>query len=394
MNFNLDGTNALDKTTTEDNSFKYSSLESDNYLNIGYKSYRNSEHLQNEQEFRIGVNPSFSNRKNDGDITYKNTVIGTYYNLTSRNRIYYQNQFFFEPDFVLIGSLKERKEDDKSQFSLLKTRDNAMQISVPLLVGHGRIEQIQDARLAIYILEELQKAGRISKMPTNEDILEFSRLISGLKNERFFDYRLRKMIEMEKVDSFLQAKEFISSPDVRYYTIVDDNWEYAQGPVRESGNRLSAGLVPEFRYYYSDEETTYTSPDDTSEQKNTRKTAGIKLQTMYESEKPLNLHWQRSMSATLSYGYSKNLNTNQLSENPERKSDTDELTLEAAFDYGMGYFPNSRTDITGLFSLDLQQFNKKENLDEPLEQLKGYRIDPPDFLRTELLHFTPIQVKP
>ncbi len=251
LNFNLDGTNALDKTTTEDNSFKYSSLESDNYLNIGYKSYRNSEHLQNEQEFRIGVNPGFSNRKNDGEITYKNTVIGTYYNLTSRNRIYYQNQFFFEPDFVLIGSLKERKEDDKSQFSLLKTRDNAVQISVPLLVGHGRIEQIQDARLAIYILEELQKAGRISKMPTNEDILEFSRLISSLKNERFFDYRLRKMIEMEKVDSFLQAKEFISSPDVRYYSIVDDNWEYAQGPVRESGNRLSAGLVPDFRYYYS-----------------------------------------------------------------------------------------------------------------------------------------------
>ena len=57
---------------------------------------------------------------------------------------------------------------------------------------------------------------------------------------------LRKMEEIEKVDSFLQAKGIITLADARYFTIVNDNWDYAQGPVRESGKRLSAGLVPAF----------------------------------------------------------------------------------------------------------------------------------------------------
>jgi hypothetical protein len=84
----------------------------------------------------------------------------------SDNRFYNQHQFFFETDFHIYGSGNWEKTDDKVYYSLTKSDNISADIEVPLLIGHGRIEQIQDARLAIYILEELQKAGRISRRGT------------------------------------------------------------------------------------------------------------------------------------------------------------------------------------------------------------------------------------
>jgi hypothetical protein len=376
LRFNLGGNHTFFKNENEDNSSKSSTLTSNCDLNIAYRSYRNSEHLQTEQNFNIGSSPEFKKDKTDDAVTYWYSKMNSFLQFNSDNRFYRQHQFFFETDIHIYGSGNWEKTDDKTELTLTKSNDLLAEIEIPLLIGHGRIEQIQDARLAIYILEELQKAGRISRMPENEEILEFSRLISTLKNERYFDYRIRKMEEIEKVDSFLQAKGFISSPDARYFTIVNDNWDYAQGPVRESGKRISAGLVPDFSYSHDWLERTYSSPEDTNEQKINHKKMGIRMQAAYKIEKPLNLHWQRSMSALISYGYNKNLNTSQFSENPETKSDFGQLGLDAAFNYGMGYYPNSRTDITGLFSLNFNQSGRKENLNQPLEKINTYGIQP------------------
>jgi hypothetical protein len=376
LNFNLGGNNSFYKGKNDDISSKFSSLTSNNDLNIVYRSYRNTEHLQNEQNFTVGFTPEFSNRKNEDEITYRYSNMNTLLRFTSENRFYQPNMFFFETDFQLYGSGNWKETDEKVEFTLTKSKSVSAEIAVPLLFGHGRIEQIQDARLAVYIFEELQKAGRISKMPGNEEILEFSRLISTLKNERYFDYRIKKMQEIEKVDSFLQAKGFISSADARYFTIVNDNWDYAQGPVRKSGKRLSAGLVPEFSYSYNRLENTYTDPSDTSELKTTQKKIGIKMQAAYEVEKPVNLHWQRSMSVKISYGYIKNLLDYNLSENPASNSDNDQWRLDAGFNYGMGYFPNSRTQVTGLFALNFDQSRQKENLENPLDKLNTYDVTP------------------
>ena len=376
LSFNLGGNNTFFKNELDDYSSKSSTFAANSDLNIAYRSYRNSEHLQNEQNFIIGLSPEFKNDKTDDDITYRYSNMNSFLQFNSDNRFYRQHQFFFETDIHIYGSGNWAKTDDKTELTLTKSNNISTEIEIPLLVGHGRIEQIQDARLAIYIFEELQKAGRISRIPENEEILEFSRLISTLKNERYFDYRIKKMQEIEKVDSFLQAKGFITSPDARYFTIVNDNWDYAQGPVRESGKRLSAGLVPDFSYSYDWLETTYSNLNDTSDQKITQKNMGIKMQAAYKTEKPINLHWQRSMSVKISYGYNKNLNASQLSENPETKSDFGQLNLDAGFNYGMGYYPNSRTDVTGLFSLDLHQSGRKENLDQPLDKINTYGIGP------------------
>jgi hypothetical protein len=377
LNVNLDGSHSFDNNKTEDNTSKYSKFESNNDVNIGYKSYRNSEHLQNEQEFSFGISPNFSNSISDGDFNYKISNFSSDIQFTSRNRIYNNNLFFFEPDIHIYGYVSGSKEDRKSSSILVKSGNVSSNIQVPLLVGHGRIEQVQDARLAVYIFGELQKAGRITKTPDTEEILEFSRLISKLKNERYFDYRIRKMEEIEKVDSFLQAKGLITKADARYFTVVNDNWDYAQGPVRESGKRLSAGLEPDLSYTSINAETTSTIPDYPSERKYNRVNMELRMQVLalYEIEKPTNLHWQKSMSVKVSYGYSKSLQTVH-PEEAGTSTDADLLQLNAGMKYGMGYFPNSRTDITGQVSLDFQQWNRKENLEEPLEKGNGYGLAP------------------
>jgi hypothetical protein len=374
--FNLAGNNSLSRIKSELNSSKLSSFTAHNNLDIAYRSYRNSERLQNEQEFSIGFGSEFKNYKNDDELTYRYSLVNSLLQFISENRLYQHNQFFFETDFHIYASGSWQKTDDNVGFTLTKSDNFSAGIEVPLLIGHGRIEQIQDARLAIYILEELQKAGRISKMPGTEEILEFSRLISTLKNKRYFDNRIRKMEEIEKVDSFFQVKGFITSADARYFTIVNDNWDYAQGPVRESGKRLSAGIIPEYSYFYSNLETNYSNPEDTSGQKSKTNTIGIKMQGLYKMEKPVNLHWQRSLSVKLSYGYSRDMNSSQYIEEPENKRNLDYLELKTGINYGMGYYPNSRTDITGQVSLDFQHSNRLENDNQPITKSNDNVITP------------------
>jgi hypothetical protein len=384
LRYNLSGNNSLSKNKSTFNSSKFSTIAATNDLNIAYRSYRNSEHLQNEQEFTIGFGSEFKNNKDEDEITYKYSNVNPVLQFNSDNRFYNQHQFFFETDFHIYGSGNWEKTDDKVYYSLTKSDNISADIEVPLLIGHGRIEQIQDARLAIYILEELQKAGRISRVPGGEELMEFSRLISTMKNERYFDYRIKKMEEIEKVDSFLQAKGIITLADARYFTIVNDNWDYAQGPIRESGKRLSGGLIPSYSYYYSNLNTTYSNPDDTSGQKNKIRVIGIGMQGQYKIEKPVNLHWQRSFLVKLSYGYFRNMYSTQIVEESENKSNSDLLVMEAGINYGMGFYPNSRTDISGQVSLDFQHSNRLESEDRPNAKSNG-NILTPDF--SLVLHY-------
>jgi hypothetical protein len=177
--------------------------------------------------------------------------VGPAITLSSQNRIYYRNQYFFEPDVSLSEHFFARNLDDDLLYLNQKSHGNNFEIEVPLLIGKGRIEQVQDARLAIYILDELQKKGRIARIPGEKDILAFASLISGIKNERFFDSRICKIAEIEKVDSFLQANALITVSDAAYFTTVNYNWDFSSGPVRKSGKRISAGIVPEFDNTYS-----------------------------------------------------------------------------------------------------------------------------------------------
>ena len=63
----------------------------------------------------------------------------------------------------------------------VKTHNNSYYANIPMSVGKGRIEQVEDARQAIYILENLDKQGVLNRKLTTEEIHAFAQTISTVK---------------------------------------------------------------------------------------------------------------------------------------------------------------------------------------------------------------------
>ena len=155
---------------------------------INYQFYRNSEIYQGNQLIGITLGSSFVDRKDeDGyvgeEFNFDNTI-----GINSENRFYLNRKFFLESDLSFSQRYSERNQNYDYRES--EYNNKYIRADIALGIGYGRIDEVQDAWLATYILNELQKEGKLTRLPTEEDILEFSQLISQIKNERFFDSRL------------------------------------------------------------------------------------------------------------------------------------------------------------------------------------------------------------
>jgi len=254
-------------------------------------------------------------------------------------------------------------------------KQNQFRIQVPLLIGKGRIEEVQDARLAMYILEDLQKSGNLSHSPTNAEVLAVASHITRIKNERHFDARLRKIIELSSMDSLLVAMDLKTGKEISYFTLLNDNWDHAFGPIRESGSRLSVGIVPMFNRYFSNNFSKYA--DTTNNNHNeftflnknlTRELeVGTEIMASFAYEKPIGLAWQHS--SYLKAGYSIN-QKNEIWENYESDLLVDDLTtdwilpdINLLASHAVGYYPNSRTEIYSQATIQYALETKKEQIE-------------------------------
>jgi len=140
--------------------------------------------------------------------------------------------YFVEIDPVFYhNSYTDRYYYENSTAVENNIRESVTRLSAPVSAGYGRIEPVEDLRLALYILEELQKAGKITDVPPEEVIIEMAREISKIKKKRFFDTRIRKIEELHVIDSFLVENNIISSNDINYFAVLNDQWDYAAGPA-------------------------------------------------------------------------------------------------------------------------------------------------------------------
>jgi len=230
---------------------------------------------------------------------------------------------------------------------------------------------VQDAWLAIYILDELNKEGRLTRTPTTEEIIEFSQLISQLKNERFFDARLQKIKEIESVDSFLQSRNLIKNADARYFAVVNDNWDHAANRARYSGERMSFHLEPGYVYtsdFFEDQHESYQLV-------NEHKITEYSFQGVlkYMNEKPINRFWQSSFSFQFAGGYLKAINEDI--ENGT-KVELKAPQLTSSVNYAVGFYPNSRTDL--VVSLGFNYFNSfgEEDINSVKSDIAHFSISP------------------
>ena len=283
-------------------------------LNLTYFHYRNSEKYQGDLTAGINSQPSINSNRLNGLESTDNSL-STGFSVYSTNRFFNLKQYFLEVDPLLSENIQILKTHDET--SSTSTTDDryhnySTSISVPVSIGHGRIEPVEDARLAIYILEELNKAGRISTLPPDNVVIEMAKEISKIKNKRFFDSRLRKIEELQSIDSFLVANNIISAHDISYFAVLNDQWDYASGPVRETGFAISAGFDNNISLSKTNNEiTTIGNATVVNEYASDIYDLGGFLSIRYA--KPVNLYWQNSLDAKSSLGRRFNRNPNDKS---------------------------------------------------------------------------------
>ncbi|MCG8697773.1 MAG: hypothetical protein MI922_06945 [Bacteroidales bacterium] len=365
--------------TNSDTSFSNNSNSSSFLSNIEptYRFYLNSSKWQVDNYFHFSpISYAKSDHRSDqmelGGSKYTPSI-GTY----GENKWYFTgNKYFVGLGHMMSYSLNNSLDyiDEKEDGNLVseqEMKEHELDYSARFLlkIGIGRIENVEDARLAIYILEDLSKAGVLDHQPTKEEVEVLAVKISQLRNERFFDSRIKKIQDMEEIDAVLQELGLIKEQDVSYFAIVNDNWDFANGPERKSGVRLSVGP----RYMYNGHELTMDTEikqtsigsitSDHNFHGNTQSELMLDAEFVYE--KPLNHYWQLSAEAILSGGiYQRGEMIDSVSNVWYEQARGNLLTR-------IMYMPNSRTSIS--FAL---QGHLNHRLDDSKRAYTNVRIVP------------------
>lgn len=318
-------------------------LINDRELNYGggfnsqYSFLKNSRKYQGRFTFYENLGLSSSRFKRD--TVYKSTNK----NFRSSNYLVINNQFFNQSEYFIQADLSsgfeyyrtnrvtEMYENNNWQNKTNeKPRTTYFDFNGTLGVGKGRIEPVQDARHALYILDALKKAGRLKREPSKEEITEIASKISILKNERVLDARLKKIEELNTIDSLLNQMGLIETPDMIYFSHLNDMWDYGGNQYRSSGISISVNYKPTFeyekRYFY------YDSIENKTEKEAVYHNYGLTMQW----SKPIRQKFQSDMSFS-GYGFYRKYNNED--------TDLSLKGLQGSFKYQFIYYPDTRTSM-------------------------------------------------
>jgi hypothetical protein len=384
LQFGLGGSNSYNKQEIEfGTSENQKDLQVNSNLRANYYGTKNSSHYQGYQNllFSGSVNSDnysetdlVENLENTRKTNFQDFLISA----QTVNRFYNDKKRFAEIDLDIHGQLNNttgKYSDDQETYPFnYKSAwcTHIIMASLPLLIGTGRIEEVQDARLAVYILDDLTKAGDLKKIPTNEETMAFAQFITETKNQRFFDSRIRKIAEITAIDSFLTVRNLKSQSDASYYTLLNDNWDNSNGPVRETGGRFSVGLMPAIDLSYHNSQQFYRDTlsnsdviDNYTHKSNSHDDSwNLDVVAGYAWEKPSSLYWQHSFNTGIAYSlYYEEVNSKVFERDTltlENSIRLDSPNLELDLGYSIGYYPNSRTSIKLGIITSYNQFWGKE----------------------------------
>ncbi len=331
-----------------------------------FTKYSNSPKYQNEKyiSFNTGIGSNTNNTSsgyNSGKVENSMRLFSHFENLvvSAAKRSFNQKQYYFEVNAKLTAFFQGNTGSGKSYLSGAATSSDETRltnfhtnINSSFLTGKGRIEQVQDARLALYLLEDLQKLNRLAKTASNEDVLNLAKLITQLKYKRFFDNRLRKIAEITAIDSFMQLSGIAGVTDATYFTSLADNWNYSNNPVRLNGNRLFTGFEVSYGYGYKKNYRHDILPDYlTNEAIEEQNSSGLFFVVGGAFEKAVSLKRQNSASIKAGIGMRQISGSQETINNQVSSSKSENFTealpsMQLEANYGIGYYPNSRTWLT------------------------------------------------
>ena len=229
-----------------------SNFQTSNYAGGGYfdyESFINSKEIQKEMDGRINLFTSFYDQTNSS-IYYKRFSISNSINLESIHRKYFKDKYYFEFNTELDSRLSISKRTDVVNNQSTNRDLNSIDafIFLPFKIGKGRIDNISDARQAIYMLEAFKEKGILDHDPSALEFTALADEISRIKNRRYFDFRLRRIYELERLDSFLQSNNYIKDQNIRYFSTLNDMWVFGNNRTRFNGERIALAIYPGVDY--------------------------------------------------------------------------------------------------------------------------------------------------
>lgn len=333
FSFNSNGSNSksyyLIPATSSYNESLDNTIRSNFYSNLqGYYYYTNFKRNRIDRiSASINGNYQFSKYENVGSY-YKNSQphLETYIDAKRRNYIT-EDKFFWEGSTHVGVSLNKRKTSYGDR-PMENSTGNYFSFNTGIGIGTGRIEHVNDLWQGYYILEKLKQQNSIKQDLKEGDIYEFSRFISKLNNKRFFDYRLRKIAELQALDSVLRKQDLLINDDITYFTTLNDYWSFPIYFDRRTGKEIGFNATPKYYHNY----------DKSNSYKNTSNSFFLESMFYFDHSKQINLNWERNFHFDI-------INTTLLSKEGNENTNTkkNQIATIASLDYG--YFPNTRTRV-------------------------------------------------
>jgi len=334
VDFGLNGGSFRNKNTSTSN------IQNEAFSNgsVSFSKIKSSRDYIGNQYINFVYDAGFSVDDYVSNSDYLNEVnLGI--SVTTNNRFYLTNNFFYALNLQVYNTANYNLKKHNSDFYDSKEINNDFQTSSysSIQFGKGRTENVTDARLAIYILDDLIKHGRLSRTPSEKEVFEFADFITKTLNKRVIDDRIKQIMEYVAVDSFLVAKELTTKSDGLYFGLINDNWKYARLQDWSTGKTIYLEISPSLSYYNSlnkVDEYNVIITDQTFEHTN----YGIGINLGYDS------YWIKGLKRK--DGFRVNSSFNLFWNHQVPNATKSYQSLLANIGYERSYIPNTRTYIT------------------------------------------------
>lgn len=308
-------------------------------FSYSYNNIRMSRKVQDNTN--MGVIGNIKRMKLDSVSYQKSRMydVGVFYN--QKAHYYIDRLRFIEISPRAVLGYNNTKNNTPSTDNFDQRKKNfSHEVEIDIGFGKGRIENVTDARQAIYILEDLSEKKILKRQLSTNEINELAQEMAITKNKRHFDARQKAIDELTHINDFLIAKGYIDTVNTAdYFLSLSDYWENGDLEPRNAGRRVKIGVAPTF--IFKQNSVSYEKSHLPKEKSTDTKWGGT-LYFDYTNENPLNLKWQRYINVGLRSGLYR-----------WRSAARNQFLSHAYGEFGVGYFVDTRTYIEGLIHQSL-----------------------------------------
>jgi hypothetical protein len=252
-------------TFTRDSTFNNTgeSFTSFNF-NPSYFSFTNTDELQRTVNASFAGDFSFGVDKNvstDGIVSNRDMTNDLYLSYSNTSCFYTGEKFKYlqvstQSTFDNRGRIQKLKGETNEE---LKDWSFGNRTSVSYGFGTGRMNNVTDAVQAMFMLEDLKALNGANY--SNEQIEGIAQGITLIRNARYLDFRIGYKTQLKMLDSVLRRNGVDGEQSIDYFTIISDNWLYANRAARVSGSSWTHFASLDNKYYETLENNRNNSGD-------------------------------------------------------------------------------------------------------------------------------------